>query len=135
MIYTFKDNRKCQNCAAPIPDQTHALRKSCPRKKLGDGSVLSCKDDFHTAKNKKENRSYRKLTAHHKSMDKKIFHLLKNIGAYVLLEDINRYGIILNRSIEILLQENGKYNYCFMNYTIHHLNDKNFKITKHEPLF
>ena len=135
MVITYKDNRKCQNCSTPISDQTHALRKSCPRKRMPDGSVLSCKDDFHSAKNKKENRSYRKLIAHHKSMDKKIYYLLRNIGETVILEDINRYGIILKRPIELSKNENGGFIYTYMQYSIIQLNNKQYKITKHDPVY
>ena len=135
MVNTYKNNRKCQNCSTPISDQTHALRKSCPRKRMSDGSVLSCKDDFHSAKNKKENRSYRKLIAHHKSMDKKIYYLLRNIGETVILEDINRYGIILKRPIELSKNENGGFIYTYMQYSIIQLNNKQYKITKHDPVY
>ncbi len=133
--YTYKDNRKCQHCVTPIADQTHALLKFCERKKMTDGSVLSCKDDFHTAKNKKENRSYRKLIAHHKSMDKRIHCLLRNVGPTVILEDINKYGIMLKRPIELSKSENGWVRYSYMHYTIIQLNDKHYKITKHEPVY
>lgn len=135
MIYTYKDNRKCQNCHAPISDQTHALRKSCPRKKLADGTVISCKDDFHSAKNKKENKSYRKLIAHHKSMDKRIAYLLLHKGDAVNLEDINRQGIILNRPIEILNNETGGFTYKYMQHSIIQISNNQYKIKKHESLF
>ena len=135
MENTYNDNRKCQNCGAAIADQTHALRKSCPNKKLEDGSIVSCKDDFHAAKNKKENGAYRKLMAHHKSMDKRIAFLLRNKGDTVNLEDLNRHGIILNRTIELSKNENGGFTYTYMHYSIIQLNDKQYKIKKHDSIY
>src|ERR1700740_771319 len=131
MIYTYKDNRKCQHCNNPISDQTHALRKSCPRKKLPDGTISSCKDDFHSAKNKKDNKAYRKLIAHHKAMDERIAFLLRHKGDAVNLEDINKHGIILNRPIEFSKNETGQFIYSFMQHSITQLNNNQYKIKKH----
>ena len=132
---TYYNKRKCQNCNSPISDQTHALRKSCPRIKLEDGTVLSCKDDFHSKRNRKDNQAYRNLIKHHKMMDKKITSLLRNKGENVTLEDINRYGIILNVPLQISKNEHGEFTYMFMHHSIILIKQNEFKIKNHEPLF
>ena len=135
MKYSFNDNRKCQNCNAPISDQTHALRKSCPRQKMPDGSVISCKDDFHCKKNKKDNKSYRKFVAYHKFMEKRIELLLKHKGDTVYLEDLNRYGIDLKKPVEFSENEKKFYTYKFMHHSLIQFESNNFKIINHGSLY
>jgi Zn-finger protein len=131
---TYYDKRKCQNCNAPISDQTHALRKSCPRIILEDGTIKSCKDDFHVKKNKRENIIFRNMIKHHKSMNKRIISLLRNVGANVTTEDLNRYGIVLFQPLKVSKNEYGEHSYTFMNHTIITINNNQFKIKNNESL-
>lgn len=128
---TYYDKRKCLNCNAPISDQTHALSKFCPRIELEDGTVISCKDDFHSKKNKKENLAYRKLIAHHKLMTKTIDELIAIKGDMVTIDDINQAGINLNMPIHFDVTENDQNMYGFTYHTITKTKENQYKIYRH----
>jgi hypothetical protein len=134
-FYTYYKNRKCLFCGNPIADQIHGLRKHCPRIILPDGTVGSCKDDKHIARRKTQDLPYNRLARHHKLMNERIADLMKTTGETVTLEDINRFGIILHRPVEIRKNKDGKYSYCFVEYTINESFNNQFKIKKHERLF
>jgi hypothetical protein len=134
--HTYNDKRKCLQCLKSIPDQEHALRKFCKRIKLQeDGSVMSCKDDFHSAMRKKENQPFMNFASHHKRMRDSIKDLIKEKGNTVSIESINRAGINLMRPARIDILKDGCNKFYFVEYLITQTNDFQFKITKHNEIF
>ena len=128
--YTYKEGRKCLKCKKPIPDQAHGLRKYCKTKRLPDGSVESCKDDYHSPIRKLKNEPFSKMATHHKKMYQRINQLYRSKGETVTEEWLNIWGIILKRPFEFKV-ENGKYIFYFHQYLIKELGNKQFKISKH----
>ncbi len=133
--YTYIKNRKCLQCLDPISDQTHALRKFCERVKLDDGSVLSCKDDYHSIKRKKEKAPFKNFAAHHEKMRNRVRLLLDKYGEIVNIDLINRFGIMLNRPAEIEWAKDGSQIFYFIEYAIIKINQTQFKIFKHDRIF
>ena len=129
-FHTFKNGRKCLKCKKPIADQEHGTRKYCRSKKLPDGSVESCKDDYHSPLRKVRNEPFKRIGDFHKLMHYRISLLFKNHGADVTLELLNRYGIMLNRPLEIDMK-NGLGHFYFHEFAVQKLDPVNYKITKH----
>ena len=73
--HTFLKKRKCLHCGAPIADQAHATTKFCPRVELPDGSIKSCRDDYHAPKNKKKNLPFKKIADYHKAVHMRLTSL------------------------------------------------------------
>lgn len=133
-MYTYFDNRKCEYCYLPIPDQVSKSRKFCPREVMPDGSIKNCKDDFHSAKNRELENKLRRIGKFHRIMNERIEHLFIDKGENVLIQDLNKSGINLYRPIQFQYT-NGMYKGWFLDYLIEHVNNNNFKISKHEQLF
>jgi len=129
-FYTFHLNRKCLFCQKSIADQEHATLKYCRRKILPDGTVGCCKDDFHTAKNKRANLGFNSIVKHHKIMTKSIESLLKVKGEKVTIEDLNRAGINLMKPVQIMANNVGITTYCFVGYSIIELSNNIYNISK-----
>jgi hypothetical protein len=66
-FHTFKKNRKCPHCGTAIPDQNHGKQLYCSRVVLPDGSIKSCKDDYHYPKSKAANEPFKKMMEYHNS--------------------------------------------------------------------
>lgn len=129
--YTYYLNRKCLFCHKPIADQEHASLKYCRWKILPNGTVGCCKDDFYIAKRKIVNPPYNSIAQHHKLMHERIEELLKVKGDTVTLEDINRYGIILQKAVEIRNNGNGSTVLFFVEYSIIKISNNQFNIKRH----
>jgi hypothetical protein len=129
--YSFHLNRSCLFCCKPIADQAHAAIKFCRRKVLPDGSVGSCKDDFHAAKRKKINPPFNKIAKHHKLMHQKITLLFRLKGETVTLEDVNRFGITLHKPVSLTNNSDGSTTLFFVEYSITKLSINQYKIKKH----
>jgi hypothetical protein len=132
---TYLKNRKCLYCSEPISDQEHGLRKFCLRIKLEDGSVLCCKDDYNAAKRKKKIAPYKLFSSHQRAMHQNIRSLKIRCGDYVSIEQINRYGIIINRPAEIGWTESGRPIYYFIEFALIDFGNQKFKIITHDKLF
>jgi hypothetical protein len=132
--YTYRLNRRCLYCDEPIADQVHKLRKHCFREVLSDGSVSCCKDDRHTEINSKINPPYNAIIKHHKEMHFAIAQLLLEKGPLVDLTDLNNYGIILNRPVEIR-KIHGIYVYFYVGFKIKQIVSNTFKIETHDKIF
>jgi hypothetical protein len=133
-VDTYKLNRRCLYCNEPIADQVHKLRKHCFREVMNDGSVLCCKDDRHIEINSKMNQPYKAIIKHHKKMQNAIRRLLEVKGPLVDLVDLNNYGIMLNRPLEICKIHNV-YVYFFVNYKIKQIVSNCYKIETNDRIF
>jgi hypothetical protein len=129
--YTYKQGRSCLKCKKPIPDQIHALRKYCANKRLPDGTVDSCKDDYHSPIRKRKNEPFQKMAAFQKAMYERIDRLFNAKGEIVTEEFLNRWGIVLQRPFEFNTKD-GKYIFYYHQYSIKELGNKQFKISKHD---
>ena len=129
-FYTFHMNRKCLHCQNPIPDQEHASLKFCRKKRLPDGTVGCCKDDFHAAKRSKINPPYNSIAKYHKIMNDRIENLYKTKGERVTIEDLNRFGINLKRPVELNRSPEGKNAFLFVGFLITEININLYKISK-----
>lgn len=129
--YTYKQGRKCLRCKKLIPDQLHGLRKYCENKRLPDGTVESCKDDYHSPIRKKKNEPFQKMAAHHKAMYERIDRLFRTKGETVTEEWLNTWGIVLQRPFEFKVAD-GRFIFYFHQYSIKELGNKQFKISKHD---
>lgn len=133
--YTYHLDRECRKCCDPIADQVHALRKFCPREVLDDGTIKSCKDDYHTPLRKLEKAPFKDLSLHHEKMRNNLRILLHRHGETVDLEIINQYGIILNRPAEFGWLKDGSQIYYFIEYAVNKINNNQYKIIKHARIF
>ena len=127
---TYQTGRKCKHCGNRIADQAHGLIEFCDRKILEDGSIKSCKDDYNSALRREEEKPYRNLVAFHKQMSLAIGSLYLASGANVLVEQLNQYGIQLNKAIELERKE-GLYTFYFLHHKICQLSKSKYKITPH----
>lgn len=134
--YTYLNNRKCKKCGAKISDQAHALQKFCKRVELSDGTILSCKDDYHAAIRITEKEPFRRIAKHHENMRNLIKELNNQKGNLVNLESIKRAGIQLNRAVEVQFsKEDGLHKYYFVEFLISKIDNLLYKITKHDTIF
>lgn len=131
---TYKADRKCKHCSKPIPDQAHGLTEFCDREVLPDGTIKNCKDDYHIALRRVEEKPYRNLVSFHKRMSASIEALLKASGTVVTVEQINQYGIQLNKAVETGCYE-GLLKFFFLHHMIEQETKKTFKITPHVYVF
>ena len=130
-FYTYKQGRKCLKCKKPIPDQVHALRKYCIPKKMHDGTVDSCKDDYHSPIRKMKNEPFQQMARHHKAMYEQIDQLYRVKGELVSRELLNIWGIMLMRPFQFELRD-GKFTFYYHKYLIKDLGNNQYKIEKHE---
>jgi hypothetical protein len=128
---TYKSNRKCLQCGAAIADQEHGLQKFCAKQTLVDGSIKNCKDDYWSQLRKEEMTPYLKIAYFNRDQTERTALLYNTKGEKVLVEDLNQYGINLNRPVEFKLEKN-KYTFYFHQYAIEQLPDNYFKIFTHE---
>jgi hypothetical protein len=133
-INTYNNKRSCLHCSTKIADQAHASTKFCPRKKLGDGTIQSCKDDFHSPKRKSANLPYKRIADYHKDAHRRIKSLLSAKGDTVSVEQINQYGIRLNRPVEFAVDSKQAATYYFVEFAFSQLNNNQFKIISHGRL-
>jgi hypothetical protein len=102
---TFNDGRFCKHCGTPIADQEHKATEFCPREVLDNGTVKCCKDDYHAALRKVREEQYRKLTALQKQLFNAIEDLAAACGATVTVEQLNRYGVQLDKAVSLSKKE------------------------------
>lgn len=133
--YTYDNNRECLNCSAPIADQEHAATKFCERQVMPDGSIKSCKDDYHSAKNKEKNAPFLKLYNYHKKALEQIEKLQSHKGDTVTTEQLNQYGIRLDMPVKYDLNPAGKSTFYFIDYCFTRITQFTFKISRHENNF
>lgn len=97
---------------------------------LGDGSVLSCKDDYNSRRSKAINAPFKFMAQWQKYYHLQIKKLYEKEGSKVTLELINRYGINLSRPFEYAIKER-RYVFYYHKYAIEKIDEKFFKIFEH----
>ena len=132
--YTYTQKRKCLHCQKPIADQKHAATKFCEKLELPDKTIQSCKDDFHSLRNKEKNKPYKKLADFHKDTNKKINNLLKAKGEIVTVALIDQYGIVLHKPAAFSSDDN-KWTYYFIDFAFKQIDSTQFKIVTHGNAF
>jgi hypothetical protein len=132
--YTYSQKRKCLHCQKPIADQKHASTKFCERIELPDNTIQSCKDDFHSVKNKEKNKPYKRLADFHKDASRRISNLLNDKGENVTTGLIDQYGILLSKPAAFSV-ENGKYTFYFIGFVFKQISSSQFKILKNDHAF
>lgn len=132
---SYNNGRKCLKCEKPISDHAHANIKFCEKHTLPDGSIKSCKDDYHAEKNRLSNLPYQELCNFQKRTTTNIALLEKQKGNTVTDEDLDQYGIYLNRTVKTELSENQQNVFLFIDFSFSQLNDTQFKITRHDNNF
>jgi hypothetical protein len=130
-MITYIENRKCAHCGTPIADQSHGLRKFCPREVLSDGSIKNCKDEYWSAINREQLEPFITVAYFQKQQFENLEGLHKAKGESVVLEDINKWGVDLSRPLKFKIQEN-QYTWWFHHYGIKQLPNNQFKIFTHE---
>ena len=133
--YTYVQKRRCLHCQKPIADQKHASTKFCERMELPDKTIQSCKDDFHSVRNKEKNKPYKRLVDFHKEATKRIQNLLKAKGENVTVALINQYGIAFNKSAAFSIDTNKLGTYYFVDFAFKQISSNEFKIFKHGNTF
>jgi hypothetical protein len=128
---TYLLGRKCQSCGELIADQEHKLRTHCERVVLDDGSIGSCKDDKNAALRKEADEPYRKLVAFQKKQTTQLENLLTAYGARVTVEQINQYGVQLDKALCLQIVE-GLLTFNFVFHRLVQHRDQTF-IIKREP--
>lgn len=135
MNYTYYNGRECRFCQTEIADQEHASRIYCPREVLEDGSIKSCKDDYHSPIRKEKKSPFKGLVPHHEMMRDNIRELYQTVGEIVSTEQVNRHGIILNQPVAFEWNNDKQFVYYFIEYALIKTNDKQFNIIKHGKVF
>lgn len=133
--YTYKGDRRCKHCNSSISDQAHALQLFCKRIKLADGTVQSCKDDFHSSKRKIEKGPFERIAKHHKQMCERILYLLSIHGEVVNQDLLDKFGINLSRPAQIELSKYGLHKFHFVGFLIHKLSNGKYEITLSNVIF
>jgi hypothetical protein len=133
--YTYHLERECPTCFEPIADQMHALRKYCPREVLEDGTIKSCKDDYHSPLRKLKKAPFKGFAVHHEMMRNRLQLLLRRHGEGVNIELINRYGIILARAAETEYTDEDSKIFYFVEYAVLETKNNQYKIIKHDRIF
>jgi len=131
---TYLRGRKCLFCDSLIADQIHGLRIYCETFVLENGSVISCKDDYNTPLTKENNKPYKRIFDLHKRQHIRIGNLLRKKGAIVTLADIEQFDILLHQPAE-LGKYDGQLAYFFVEFLITRINEKQYKIIKHDRTF
>ncbi|CAN5752496.1 hypothetical protein BH11BAC3_BH11BAC3_19770 [soil metagenome] len=129
---TFKLSRKCQFCNKAIADQKHAATKFCEWEELPDGSIKSCKDDYHAEKNKLKNIPYQEIVEFHKTTSERICQLLKDKGDTASIDQLDMFAIDLNRRVRTVNPASQKTIFYFVDYALTRINETTFKITTHD---
>lgn len=132
---TYLKKRKCKHCSTSIPDQAHQLTEFCKNKLLADNTVKSCKDDYHIALRKISELVYSNLVAYHKKINKSIVNMVTQKGSIVTIDDLDQFGILLNRAIEVHMPPSQKGSYYFVAHEITQINVSKYKISTHEYTF
>lgn len=128
---SYKTNRKCLHDGKPIADHVHASTKFCEKYTLPDGSIKSCKDDYHAEKNRIANQPFVDHMNFHKTMTHNISRLLTEKGATVTTADITFYEIFLDRTVRLKRPANQQSVYYFINFAFTQLTTTQFKISRH----
>lgn len=134
-FYTFYRGRECLHCSEPISDQEHGLTKYCPREVNEDGTIKSCKDDYHTPRRKIKKAPFIGFLVHHEQMRNSLRKLLRRHGELVNIELINSYGINLSRPAETEYGNDGSITFYFVEYAVIETKNKQYKIIKHGRIF
>ena len=131
--YTYYDERSCEFCNKPIPDQEHATRKFCPKSYDNFGKVKDCKTAFHRLKDQPEREVQSSIINYHKTVAERIDMMVKKKGSLVNTEDLNAYEIQLCSPISYQLKSNGEFISEFLQHTIiSNLKTFTHKIIRHE---
>lgn len=133
--YTYYKERECRHCSEPIADQAHGLLEFCPREVLEDGTIKSCKDDYHTPRRKIKKAPFKGFMVHHEQMRNSLRKLLRRHGEWVNIELINSYGINLTRPAETAFADDGSKIFYFVEYAVVQTKHKHYKIIKHGRVF
>lgn len=133
--FTYLTGRKCLHCGAPIPDQKHLALKFCDYKELGKTSKESCKNKYWSKKKTKDLKAYRSLIKFHKSMNRRLTHLVLNKGETITANDINEYGIDLSSPVRLCFDQNKKKSFYYIGYIIIEITNNQYKIKAYELLF
>src|SRR5690348_2877587 len=97
--HKFEKGRRCKHCKTPIPDDAHGLMEFCERVEQPDGSIKSCKDDYHTEQRRIDEERYRKLVARHKLLTTHLNGLLQAKGNIVTLDQLSQYEVRLQQAV------------------------------------
>lgn len=133
--YTYDKKKICPNCGCEIPDQIHASRKFCPPYRLPDGTKINCKDQYHSPLKKQKNAPYNKIADFHRKTRDSIDMLRKAKGADVTIEDLNQYGIRLNRPVEWEANNDQVWTYYYVDFSITQFPNHKYKISQHARIF
>ena len=117
--YTFKEQRNCQGCGEPLPDQFSKKRKFCKEVRDVNGKLTKdCKGSYNRLIDKPELEVQREIIKEHKTVDDRIEAMVAKKGDVVGTADLCAYDIQLNASLKYRLKPNGTLESDFMKYTI-----------------
>lgn len=131
----YENGRKCRNCDEPIADHVHAHTQFCEKRTLPDGSIQSCKDDYHAEKNRIENQPFIDLMNFHKTMTRNIARLFEDKGASVTIADVDFYQIGLAWAVFTEPFPDLKMAYYYIKFKLTLINKTQIQITTHEIKF
>ena len=129
--YSYVQKRKCQNCSTPIADQEHASTKFCARIEMSDGTIQSCKDDYHSSKRREKNSPYKKIADYHKAVHKSLKSMWNVSKDVITFEQLNLYKINLRRPVAFDVDPHKVTTYYFVEFAITQSINNQLKIFKH----
>ena len=129
-IFTFDKKRICRHCGSPITDQAHALTDFCPRVELADHTIKSCKDDFHSSRNKEKNAPFLNIFHIQRNMHAQIQKLYLNKGDTVTTKQLDEYEIRLDMPVKFCNSDN-KLIFYYIDFCLTQITETQFKISKH----
>lgn len=126
-FHTYNTGRKCKHCQTPIADQAHGLQHFCEREVLEDGSVRSCKDDHNAHLRKLSDEPYLQEMNFQKKMSTALQALHQGVGQQVTLEQLNQYGIQLDRALRLEIKD-GLFHFYFTHFKVEQQTPITFKL-------
>ena len=130
-----KENRRCLHCNNEI-ENSHGSRRFCVNTIATDGSINSCKDDFHNAKKKPRYEMIKRI-AKIQLLHFDILHRFFISGKKIVSsEELEKAGMKLHFCImRMKIPNTNEYGLYFIDYLLKGSDTKQLTIIKHDYKF
>jgi len=129
------DDNFCLYCGTPL-GEVHGLRRFCPNTIAEDGSVNSCKDDYHNAMKKPKRDATKGISKIHYDNFLILHRLYKEGNNIVTWEKLKNAGFRVEFSIvRKRIDSTDYFDAYYIQYLLKQINKTDFKIIEHEEQF
>jgi hypothetical protein len=103
---------------------------------MEDGTVKSCKDDFHMKANKEKDKPFQRIADYHREQTSQLEKIFEgSYGNTFSGEYLDKFKIDLRRSLHFEPNEDGANKFYYIKYVIIQISNNQFKIESHESKF